>query len=102
MSDAADLKKACRECTLPICDDRAAECKFVQIMRSVGITEKGYGLPPRQLPGALNGVPKLIEAHQQQIRTAALGFQKYDRRRRDARGYWRKVSRKDAETQRES
>lgn len=27
------LKKACLECTLPICDDRSKECRYVQITR---------------------------------------------------------------------
>lgn len=28
------IEKACLGCTLDICDDRSAECKFVQITRS--------------------------------------------------------------------
>lgn len=28
------LEKVCLDCTLPLCNDRAADCKYVQITRS--------------------------------------------------------------------
>lgn len=31
---AGNLEKACLGCSLPICDDRDARCKFTQITRS--------------------------------------------------------------------
>lgn len=38
MDDAKE--KACLNCTLPICDDRSAECAFVQITRGDNVEKK--------------------------------------------------------------
>lgn len=41
------LEKVCMECTLPICDDKSAECAFVQITRTEPSPRRGPGRPPK-------------------------------------------------------
>lgn len=36
----SELDKACLGCQLPICDDKAAECAFVQIKRLAPLTKR--------------------------------------------------------------
>ncbi len=85
--------KICLECTLPICDDRSAECAYVQITREVpGLTEKGrerLEVGDHIMVLAAQNMPHFLAEKEKQVEQAALGFKKYDRRRKHSRGYWR-------------
>lgn len=89
----SELEKACLNCTLPICDDKDAECLFVQITRSVpGLTDKGrerLAIGDHIMALAAQNMPHFLAEKEKQVEQAALGFKKYDKRRKSSRGYWR-------------